>query len=376
MRPRVAALALVTGLVAPAQAELPPAKVVQIEQLVTAFRTLNQIPGMSIAVVADGELAWSGSYGLADAENGVPARPTTAYRSASIGKPLTATAAMRLVEAGALDLDADIRRYCPAFPAKRWPITTRHLLTHTSGIRHYGGPNDEAEQLSTVHYESVVAALAPFRDDALLFEPGTRWGYSTYGYGVLGCVVEGAAGVPFLDAMESLVWGPAGMTATRDDDPAPLVPERAAKYTLAGGRLRNAPAIDMSNRLAAGGYLTNVLDLARFAASLLGGRLVSARSLDLMTTSAKLPSGELTGYGLGWAVEPEPWHGDRWAFHGGSSPGASGFLAVMPRHRFAVVFLANLDELEGRSELAEDIARIVLDFPPRPPEPPAGAPES
>jgi serine beta-lactamase-like protein LACTB len=360
----IAVLMASTVLAAPA-AELPQAKIDAVQRLVAQFMSDHGVPGLSIVIVVDGEMKWSGGYGMADIENKVPARTTTAYRSASIGKTMTAAAAMRLVEEGKLTLEGDVRDYCPTFPAKQWPVSPWNLLTHTSGIRHYGGPHDQAEQLSTVHYDSVAAALAPFKDDPLLFEPGTRFQYSTYGFDVLGCVVEGASGKPFLTYMRTHVWDPGGMLATRDDDPAAIVPNRAAGYTLAGGQLRNAPMVDVSNRLPAGGYLTTVLDLGRFVEALLAGRLVRDATFQRMTTPAKLSDGQAIGYGLGWGVEIEEWHGDRWVFHGGSSPGASGFIALMPKHRFAVAFLTNLDELPGRSELAEDIARLVLDFTPR-----------
>jgi serine beta-lactamase-like protein LACTB len=359
MRPLLLAAVLATGL--------PQAKIDGIDKLVTAFISANEIPGLSIAVVADGEVTWSKAYGLADVENHVAARVDTHYQAASIGKTMTATAAMALVDAGKLTLDADIRDYCPAFPQKQWRVTPWNLLTHTSGIRHYGGPNDQAENNSTTHYESVVAALEPFKNDPLQFEPGTKHQYSTYGFNVLGCVVEGAAGVPFLSAMRKYVWDPAGMAATRDDDPAAIIENRARKYRRRDGVLQNAPLVDMSNRLAGGAYLTTAPDLAKFAAALVSGKLVRPETLKRMLTPAKLANGQSVDYGLGFGVEIEDWHDDRWAFHGGSTPGASGMLALMPNHRFAVVFLTNLEDLKGRSELVEDIARLVLDFKPRQP---------
>jgi CubicO group peptidase (beta-lactamase class C family) len=342
---------------------LEPAKVERIVKRMRAYMAAQGVPGLSIAVVMDGQFVWSGGYGLADVENDVPARATTAYRSASIGKTMTATAAMQLAEQGKLDLDADIRRYCPAFPAKPYTISARHLLAHLSGIRHYGGPHDAEEQSSTVHYANVADALAPFKDDPLLFTPGTKFSYSTYGYDVLGCVIEGAAGVPFLTYMRAHVWDPAGMTATRDDDPSAIIRGRAPGYTREGGALRKATMVDMSNRLPAGGYVTTVEDLARFAAAVMAGRLVRPETFRQMTTPTLLPDGTRAPYGLGWGLELEEWHQDVWTFHGGSTPGASGMLALMPRHRFAVAVLTNLEELPERSELLADVARIVLGFP-------------
>ena len=365
MRPLLIALLLISFTFTAAAAELPQAKIEGIERLVTAFMAANEVPGLSVAIVADGELKWSNGYGLADVENFVPAKATTMYRSASIGKTMTATAALRLEDEGKLNLAADIRDYCPAFPRKQWRITPWNLLTHTSGIRHYGGPRDQAEQYSTTHYESVIAAMEPFKNDPLEFEPGAKHQYSTYGFNVLGCVIEGASGIPFLTAMRKYVWDPAGMALTRDDDPAAIVPNRAAKYRRTDGKLHNAPMIDMSNRLAGGAYLTTAVDLAKFAEALMAGKLVRNETFQRMITPAKLPNGQVIDYGLGWGVEIEEWHDDRWAFHGGSTPGASGFLAIMPKHRFAVVYLTNLEDLQGRSELAEDIARLILDFKPR-----------
>jgi len=144
---------------------LPEPKAGAIERILSSWMSKHGIPGLSAAVAVDGRILWSSAYGMADVENFVPAKVETAYRSASIGKPMTATAAMRLVETGKLDLDAPVQRYCPAFPVKAWPLTTRDLLRHMGGVRHYGGPHDQAEQLSTRHYRSVSESLEPFRDD-------------------------------------------------------------------------------------------------------------------------------------------------------------------------------------------------------------------
>jgi CubicO group peptidase (beta-lactamase class C family) len=349
------------------RAPFSAARIDSINRLVSSFMTEQRAPGFSIAIVTQGRLAWSNGYGLADLENHVKAADSTAYRCASIGKTMTASAAMELVEAGQLDLGADVRTYCSAFPAKRWSVTPLDLLRHTSGIRHYGGPRDDEEQYSTIHYRTVADALAPFKEDSLLFQPGTRYLYSTYGFDMLGCVIEGAAKTPFLDYMRTRVWEPAGMKATRDDDPSAIVPNRASGYTRLGGVLQRARIADVSNRLPAGGYLTTVLDLAKFIEAMLADRLLKAETFQRMITPTRLPSGEIVSYGLGWGVEAEPWQGDSYVFHGGSSPGASGMLVLMPRHRFGVIFLTNLEDIpsEARANLAEDITRLVLGFGPR-----------
>ena len=359
----IAAAALV--LTPPLRAQEVPlddATVEAVERMLTEKMAEERIPGLSFALVVEGRLVWSGGYGMADLENYVPATATTAYRTASIGKTLTATAVMQLAERGRIDLDAPVQRYCPAFPEKRWPVTTRHLLGHTSGIRHYGGPNEEAELFNTVHYDSVVDALDIFKEDSLLFEPGTDHQYSTFGYNTLGCVVEGAAGQGFLSYMWEHVFEPAGMHRTRDDDPSALIPRRAAGYLLTeDGELRNSRAVDMSSKLPAGGFITTAEDLARFAIALMDHRLIQAGTFEQMITPVRLRSGEVVGNGLGWGLFPgEDWYGEREAFHGGVTPQVSGTLYLLPDRRFAVAILTNLEGVPGRTELSAHIARVVL----------------
>lgn len=341
--------------------EMPDEKIEAIERLLTEKMSEERIPGLSVAVVHGGRLVWASAYGFADLENFVPATATTAYRTASIGKALTATGVMQLVESGAIDLDVPIQRYCPAFPEKRWPITTRHLLGHTSGIRHYGGPNEEAELFNSVRYENVEGPLEIFADDPLLFEPGTAHLYSTFGYNVLGCVLEGAAGQHFIRYMEEQVFAPAGMTDTRDDDPRALIPRRAEGYVIVDGELRNSRAVDMSSKLPAGGYVTTAVDLASFAVAVMNHELVSPETLGQMMTPVRLRDGEIVPFGLGWGLFPgEEWLGSREAFHGGVTPQVSGMLYLLPERRTAVALFMNLESVSGRTALAAEIAGIVL----------------
>lgn len=340
---------------------MPDEKIEAIERLLIEKMSEERIPGLSVAVVHGGRLVWASGYGFADLENFVPATATTVYRTASIGKALTATAVMQLVESGEIDLDVPIQRYCPAFPEKRWPITTRHLLGHTSGIRHYGGPNEEAELFNTVRYENVEAPLEIFAADPLLFEPGTAHLYSTFGYDVLGCVLQGAAGQPFMRYMEERVFVPAGMTDTRDDDPRALIPRRAEGYVIVDGELRNSRAVDMSSKLPAGGYVTTAVDLASFAVAVMSHELVSPETLDQMMTPVRLRDGEVVPLGLGWGLFPgEEWLGSREAFHGGVTPQVSGMLYLLPERQTAVALFMNLESVSGRTALAAEIAGIVL----------------
>lgn len=356
----LAAIVLLAVPVAARAAKLERDRVAAIERVLSAWMAKNGVPGLSVAVAREGEVVWSAGYGLADVENSVPAKPGTMYRTASMGKSLTATAAMRLVEEGRIKLDEPIQSHCDSFPPTRWPLTLRHLLSHLGGIRHYGGPRDAEEQSSTVHYPSVAAALAPFRNDSLMFEPGTDYLYTTYGYDVIGCALEGAAGVPFMDVMKRKVFEPAGMVHACQDDPAAIVPNRAAGYIRKGGELRVATYVDMSNRLPAGGYLASAPEMASFAAAFMDGRLVRPETRDRMLTEARLSGGGTVNYGLGWGiVEDSTGHVTGRAFHGGSSPGASGMMFIIPAERIGVVIMSNLEDAPERTVLAESIAEIA-----------------
>ncbi|HEV2988986.1 MAG TPA: serine hydrolase domain-containing protein, partial [Candidatus Angelobacter sp.] len=240
------------GVSAIAQTASPADRSASIDQIVTESMHKQQIPAMTVAVDAAGRISYSKAFGTADLENGIPATTETLIRTGSIAKPISAVAAMTLVESGKLDLDAPVQKYCPQFPVKPWPVTTRELLNHTSGISHYKG----AEPESTRHYKSMTDGFSIFANDPLLFEPGTANSYSTYGYTVVGCVVEGASSEKFSDYVAEHVLKPAGMTHTFVDDVFEIIPHRARGYQKIGGQVKNAGLMDSSYKIPGGGYVT------------------------------------------------------------------------------------------------------------------------
>src|SRR3954453_11166942 len=133
-----------------------------IPPLVAMEMARERIPGLSIAVLQNGDAVWSSSFGMSDVENIVPCQEVTVFRTASIAKPITAVAAMQLAEKGVLDLDAPVQQYIRDFPEKPWPITTRQLLGHIGGVRNY---RDDAETYNTKHYWSLADVVKTFRDD-------------------------------------------------------------------------------------------------------------------------------------------------------------------------------------------------------------------
>jgi len=338
-------------------AGLPADKREKIETAISAQMSKLGIPGLSVAVVVDHKLRWSAGYGLADVENFVPAKALTAYRLGSISKPITAAAVMELAERGKLDLDAPIQKYCPAFPAKQWPATARLLLGHLSGVRHY---KDETEFASTRHYNSVVEGLDMFKDDPLLFEPGTKYTYTTHGFAVLGCAVEGASGMSFSDFVRENVFKPAGMDRIRVDNVADIIPNRAQGYYKSqSGALRNSGLADTSYKIPGGGFISTVEDLAKFAIAMQNGTLLKKEALDQMWTSMKTRDGKATGYGMGWGISER--NGMKEVHHGGAQQRVSTFLYTIPEKGLAVVLMTNLENIGGGlANLSRQIADIVL----------------
>ena len=322
-----------------------PAPAARLDRIVSEEMQRQHIPAATIAVMTDGRIVYSKGFGMADLENSVAATRETLYRTASIAKTFTAVAAMTLVEAGKLDLDAPVQRYCAPFPEKQWPITTRELLSHTSGIRHY----NPGEPEYTHHYQWIADGFALFANDPLLFKPGSGFQYSTYGYSVAGCAIEGASGARFADYVAAHVLAPAGMTHTFVDDSREIVPHRARGYQLVDGALKNAVLMDSSYKIPGGGYVTSAEDLVRFAQALLAGRLVKPATLGEMWTATAVSGAD--PYGLGFAL-PE---GGRFVMHTGGQSGTSTELFIIPESRAAIAVLTNLEHADLR-ELVRAIA--------------------
>jgi serine beta-lactamase-like protein LACTB len=365
---RLAILALflsgATAASAPPRQMLRASQIVEIRALIKSFMTAERAPGATFTIGVGDKLAWSQGFGLADIENRIPATPDSEYRTASIGKSITATAAMMLVEQGRLDLDAPIQKYCPAFPEKPWPISARDLISHTSGIRHYEGRGVEAELYNSKHYDRVSDALELFRDDPLVQRPGADFHYTTWGYVTLGCVLEGASGEEFRGLIARLIFDRAGMLHTRDDDPRALIASRARGYVLVGGAIHNSRMVDMSSKMAAGGWITTAPDLVRFMQAAMDGKLVSRKMLALMLTPYRLPrgGGTVDNFGMGWFTDL--YRGERIGIYGGGTPQVSGIVLFAPGSRIAIAGIFNLEDISGEKRIA--LAKRLLGVVERP----------
>ena len=325
--------------------------------LIETFVEDGGAPGVAVSVGIDGRIVWNGGFGYADIEQRVPVWPeVTRFRVGSVAKPMTALAVGQLYEAGVLDLDAPVQRYVPDFPEKRAPITTRMVAGHIAGIRHYRGD----EFLSTRHYDTVAEGLTVFAADTLLFEPGSDYSYSSYGWNLVSAVVEGAARREFLEYMDGQVFEPLGMNQTIADQVTGIIPDRTAYYERdnAGGFV-NAPWVDNSYKWAGGGFLSTADDLVRFGFEHLEPTTVSPETVALLQESQTMTNGERTNYGVGWGSGTDD-GGRVWAGHTGGSVGGTTFFRVYPTENLVIAVIANLSSVQWDG-LQLQIAELFLD---------------
>jgi serine beta-lactamase-like protein LACTB, mitochondrial len=259
---------------------------------------------------------------------------------------------MRLAERGLLDLDHDVRHYVPGFPKKAYPITSRQLLSHQAGIRSYRRIAKRpwaSEFLLNRTFPDLASAINLFADDDLEFEPDVGFLYSTFGYTLLGAVVEGATGKRFLDVLRDELLVPQRMSSTAADS-SRAMSGRVSDYESveAPGQVRAAPLTSSSYKWPGGGLLSTATDLVRFADGLLAGTIVSASARTAMFTPRRLRNGTENPmrYGLGWRVTAtrDPADSTRQltvVYHGGTAVGSEAALVVIPEAGVAVALAGN-----------------------------------
>jgi CubicO group peptidase (beta-lactamase class C family) len=323
-----------------------------------------QAPALSLAVARPGAVLWSGAYGRADLEFDVAATPGHLFRLGSVSKVLTATAAAKLVERGALDLEAPISRYLPDLPEPHRATTMKQLLTHRGGVRHYG-PQDFAltspgGAIYMRTYPTNADILALFINDPLVAPPGERVSYSSYGYTLASLVMEAAAGRPFLQLIDSEIARPFSLPSLVPDDPLIVLPERASGYmtafdvNLLYGKLPEAARPKLTNGYAniplsnpaycwaGAGFLMTAEDCARFGAALLDSPAtkISAAERALLFTPLTEAAKNSPPLGLGWRIDKDEKGRLRW-HHAGATPGGRYGLVVYPEISLSIALAGN-----------------------------------
>lgn len=333
------------GQAAPAQRWA--AAVEEGRRIARASLTEQNLPGISVAVAAEGDVVWAEGLGWADLERRIPVKPDTRFRIGTASTMLTSAAVGLLLEQGRLKLDDQIQTYVPAFPKKDWPITLRQLMAHTAGVRNDGG--DEGPLLAK-HCDRMADGLEPFAERSLLFEPGTRFRYSSYGWILVSAAVESASDEPFLRFMRTQVFDPLGMTQTRPEAANESIPDRATFYFPRFGAdprygLHLMRDVDFSCYAGASVFLSTPTDLVRFGMAIDSGKLLRPATVQMLQTSQRLISGEETGYGLGWDLEHVTLAGKptRAIGHDGDALGGKvASLMMFPEQGLVVSVISNI----------------------------------
>ena len=329
-------------------------------QVMRAGLAEQNLPGLSVAVGADGEIVWAEGFGWADLESHERVTPGTRFRIGTASTVLTSAAAGLLLERGRFELEAEIQRYVPEFPEKPWRVTLRQLMGHLAGVRTDSG--DEGP-LFALHCERPVEALQSFADRSLLFEPGTQYRYSSYGWIVVSAAIEQAAGERFFTFMQKQVFEPLGMNDTVADSAADAIPDRSTPYFPRFGAdprygLHLMRPIDYSCYAGASAFLSTPSDLVRFGLAATRGTLLRPTTVETLQTAQRIASGEETGYGLGWDLETVALAGEqtRMAGHDGELLGGMVASLMTFRDRGLVVAVASNISYADTASLASGVA--------------------
>lgn len=318
----------------------------------TQMRQLH-IPGISLAVIRNGQIIKAKGYGVANVELYTPATKETVYEIGSMTKQFTATAVMMLVEEHKLSLDDELSRYFPDYSA--WShVTVRNLLNHASGIQNYTDVGDFSR--TEFKRDEILKLFYGLRVD---FQPGETWAYCNTGYYLLGMIVEKASGKPFWEFLNERIFKVIGMTVTRNGDPKAIIANRASGYGWQNNKLENRDATSATAAFSAGALVSTVEDLAKWDAALYTGRLIQKSSLNQIWTPIKL-AGNATApfnYGFGWYIDT--YHGRRVIWHDGGTAGFSSVITRFVDDKLTIILLTNLADpiLEP---LARDIATIYV----------------
>lgn len=313
----------------------------------------KKVPSISAGVLKDDKIIWLGAKGFIDLENSDSAKVNSLYRIASITKPITAVAIMQLYEKGLINIDEDVRKYVPSFPAKKWRLSIRQLLNHTSGVRNY----KDGEFHSKKFYANSIEAIKVFAYDSLLFEPGAKYEYTSLGYSLLAAVIENVSNMSFEEYLTNNIFIPAGMKYTQVDKQRKIIPDRVKGYEKGPDRnFVNAPLADLSIKIAGGGIISTAEDLLLFAKAVIDEKLLKRSTMDLMFTKSKLKNGRLLSYGLGFDLF---YSNDslKAIAHSGGGTGFSSRLLIYPQQKLAAVSLINIID-RNLGVPTDDLARI------------------
>lgn len=314
-------------------------------------------PGCAVGVSSGGTIVLEKAYGMADLEHDVPNIADTIFEAGSVSKQFTAAAVLLLAREGKLSLDDPARKYIPELPDYGWPLTIRHMLQHTSGLRDWGEIENVAgwPRTSRVYTHAHVLDIVS-RQKALNFEPGTKWSYCNTGYNLAAIIVSRVSGQPFADFCRQRIFEPLGMTHTSwRDDFRRVVKGRAIAYdAVKDGYRQDMP---FENIHGNGGLLTTVGDLLRWNENAVAQKVGDAEFLREELQPGRFNGGTPHDYAMGLFIRS--FVGLREVNHSGSTAGYRAYLTRYPDQHVSVAVLCNVSS--GTAErYAHGVAALYL----------------
>ncbi len=349
----------VTGLLEAGAAAPPQQAPGWAQQVDAVFAQWNRqdSPGCALGVYQDGRIAYVRGYGMADLEHDVPITPGSVFYAGSVSKQFTAMAAALAIKQGRLSADDDVRKYVPELPDYGRPITIRHLLHHTSGLRDVNTLMVLAGRRDEDAFDNEAVLHIVSRQKALNFLPGDEYLYSNSGYAMLALAVERATGTPFAEYAEANIFTPLGMKVSHfHTDLTRLVPGRAWAYDR---RSDGSFALNslQNERAGAGGLFTTVRELARWDENFYDGRVGGLDVIRMLETPGRLTSGtELT---YAWGLMLGSYRGLPIVEHSGSLGGYRAHIIRFPGAHTSVAILCNVSNVSTRT-VVRRVADAVL----------------
>jgi CubicO group peptidase (beta-lactamase class C family) len=303
------------------------------------IKSKSHIPGMQVCIVHNGSILWNKCFGYSDLSNKKRILPYTKLRIASLSKVLTSASIIKLCGMKKINLDSSVNAYISNFPRKKYPILIKNLLDHSSGIRHYIGN----EFNNPKKYSSIFEALNYFKNDTLLFEPGTKSVYSSYGYNLLGAIIEKVSKESYADFVYKTFLLPFGLKQTTPDKFKGNILNRSVFYYLdKDSVIRECQDVDLAYKLPTGGYLSTAGDMAMFCSNLITDKSLNPAELNLYLEPTYYKDKKPTSWSLGWRISKlSKKHSVYW--HLGSTFGASSAIAFEPKEKIVVCWITNMN---------------------------------
>ncbi|MES2734591.1 MAG: serine hydrolase [Bacteroidota bacterium] len=319
-------------------------------QMATTYMNEKDIVGMQLAVAVKGKTVMSEAYGFSDLREQLLTTTQSRFRLGSVSSALTSAALAKLVSKGKLNLDAPIQQYAPAFPVKRYPLTTRQLAGNLAGLRSHE-TTDTTILASTLTFRNATEAISVFSQDSLMYEPNTHYAHASAGWDLIGAVIEGAAGKNYLSYMKEEIWKPMGMANTYGEVADSLIPNRSQCYVEIGAE---AAKQNFSHTFPSSGLLSTAEDLLKYGNQLLQAprKHFKKAIVKQLFTSQTTKDGNLTQYGMGWHLLKDK-KGRLFYYQSSNMAYGSAHLMLYPKSRIVVAFLSNTN-----AELLFDVQKV------------------